>query len=62
MLIEPASDYPSNWSAIQAIETKTGYTLEALQSWHKQRIEQTTPASVVVGCAQKLTHKYKKFS
>lgn len=62
MLIKAASDYPSNWLAIQAIKTKTGCTPEALRSWHKQHIEQTTPASVVVGCAQKLTHKYKKFS
>ncbi|WP_165598305.1 hypothetical protein [Psychrobacter sp. 4Dc] len=33
MLIKAASDYPSNWSAIQAIETKTGCTPEALRSW-----------------------------
>jgi len=46
MLIEAANDYPSTWSAIQAIAPKIGYTPETLRSWHKKHIDQTIPASV----------------
>lgn len=46
MLIEALSDYPSTWSAIQAIASKIGCTPETLRSWHKKHIEQTIPASV----------------
>ena len=48
MLIEALSDYPSIWSAIQAIASKIGCTPETLRSWHKKPIEQTIPASVQV--------------
>ena len=46
MLIEAAGDYPSTWSAIQAIAPKIGCTPETLRSWHKKHIEQTILASV----------------
>ena len=46
MLIEAYSDYPSTWSAIQAIAPKIGCTPETLRSWHKKHIDQTIPASV----------------
>ena len=46
MLIEASSDYPSTWSAIQAIASKTGCTPETLRSWHKKHIDQTIPAVV----------------
>ena len=46
MLIEASSDYPSTWSAIQAIASKNGCTPETLRSWHKKHIDQTLPASV----------------
>ncbi|WP_201502625.1 IS3 family transposase [Psychrobacter cibarius] len=46
MLIEAAGDYPSTWSAIQAIAPKIGCTPETLRSWHKKHIDQTIPASV----------------
>ena len=46
MLIEASSDYPSTWSAIQAIAPKIGCTPETLRSWHKKYIDQTIPASV----------------
>ena len=46
MLIEALSDYPSTWSAIQAIAPKIGCTPETLRSWHKKHIDQTIPASV----------------
>ena len=46
MLIEAAGDYPSMWSAIQAIAPKIGCTPETLRSWHKKHIDQTIPASV----------------
>jgi|TARA_R110002012_G_scaffold291153_1_gene485472 transposase-like protein len=46
MLIEAAGDYPSTWSAIQAIAPKIGCTPETLRSWHKKYIDQTIPASV----------------
>ena len=46
MLIEASSDYPSTWSAIQAIASKIGCTPEALRSWHKRHIDQTIPANV----------------
>ncbi|WP_438950251.1 IS3 family transposase [Psychrobacter submarinus] len=46
MLIEASSDYPSTWSAIQAIASKIGCTPETLRSWHKKHIDQTIPASV----------------
>ena len=46
MLIEALSDYPSTWSAIQAIAPKIGCTPETLRSWHKKYNDQTVPASV----------------
>ena len=46
MLIEALSDYPSTWSAIQAIASKISCTPQNLQSWHKKYIDQTIPASV----------------
>ncbi len=46
MLIEALGDYPSTWSAIQAIAPKIGCTPETLRSWHKKHIDQTIPASV----------------
>ena len=46
MLIEASGDYPSTWSAIQAIASKIGCTPETLRSWHKKRIDQTLPESV----------------
>jgi len=46
MLIEAAGDYPSTWSATQAIAPKIGCTPETLRSWHKKYIDQTIPASV----------------
>ena len=46
MLIEASNDYPSTWSAIQAIASKIGCTPETLRSWHKKHIDQTIPASV----------------
>ena len=46
MLLEASSDYPSTWSAIQAIASKIGCTPETLRSWHKKHIDQTIPASV----------------
>ena len=39
MLIEALSDYPSTWSAIQAIAPKIGCTPETLRSWHKKHID-----------------------
>ena len=46
MLVEASGDYPSTWSAIQAIAPKIGCTPETLRSWHKKQIDQTIPASV----------------
>lgn len=46
MLIEAAGDYPSIWSAIQAIAPKIGCTPETQRSWRKKHIDQTIPASV----------------
>ena len=46
MLIEALGDYPSTWSAIQAIAPKIGCTPETLRSWHKKYNDQTVPASV----------------
>jgi transposase len=46
MLIEASGDYPSTWSAIQAIAPKIGCTPEILRSWHKKYNDQTVPASV----------------
>ncbi len=46
ILIEAASDYPSNWSAIQAIAPKIGCTPETLRSWHKKHVDQTIPANI----------------
>ena len=46
MLIEASSDYPSNWSATQAIASKIGCTPETLRSWHKKHIDQTIPANL----------------
>ena len=46
MLIEAANDYPSTWSAIQAIAPKIGCTPETLRSWHKKHIDKTIPANI----------------
>ena len=46
MLIEAAGDYPSTWSATQAIAPKIGCSPETLRSWHKKHIEQSIPAIV----------------
>ncbi|MBE8610796.1 hypothetical protein EI172_14115 [Psychrobacter sp. FME2] len=46
MLIEALGDYPSTWSAIQAITPKISCMPETLRSWHKKHIDQTIPASV----------------
>ena len=46
MLIEAANDYPSTWSAIQAIAPKIGCTPETLRSWHKKYIDKTIPANI----------------
>ena len=46
MLIEAANDYPSTWSAIQAIAPKIGCTPETLRSCHKKHINQTTSNSL----------------
>ena len=49
ILIEAKDDYPSMWSAIQAIVNwppKIGCTPETLRSWHKKHIDQTIPANV----------------
>jgi len=46
MLIEAAGDYPSTWSAIQAIAPKIGCIPETLRSWHKKHIDQTISVSV----------------
>ena len=46
MLIEAADDYPSTWSAIQAIAPKIGCTPETLRSWHKKHIDKTIPANI----------------
>ena len=46
MLIEAAGDYPSTWSAIQAIALKVGCTPETLRSWHKKHIDRTIPANI----------------
>ncbi len=46
LIIPLQSDYPSTWSAIQAIASKIGCTPETLRSWHKKHIDQTIPASV----------------
>jgi transposase len=46
MLIEAAGEYPSTWSAIQAIAPKIGCTPETLRSWHKKHINKTIPANI----------------
>ena len=46
MLIEASGDYPSTWSAIQAITPKIGCMPETLRSWHKKHNDQTITASV----------------
>ena len=46
MLIEASGDYPSTWSAIQAIASKISCAPETLRSWHKKYIVQAIPASV----------------
>jgi transposase-like protein len=45
-LIEAASDYPSTWSATQALAPKIGCSPETLRSWHKKHVEQSIPAIV----------------
>ena len=46
MLIKAAGDYPSTWSAIQAIAPKIGCTPKTLRSWHKKHIAQTITVNV----------------
>ena len=46
MLIEATSDYPSTWSAIQAIAPKIGCTPETLRAWHKKHVDQTIPTNI----------------
>lgn len=56
ILIEAKDDYPSTWSAIQAIAPKIGCTPKTLRSWHKKRIDKTIPVSVQ---AQSIEHFMK---
>ncbi len=58
MLIEAASDYPSTWSATQAIAPKVGCIPETLRSWHKKHVEQSIPALVQ---AQSFDARIKEF-
>ena len=58
ILIEASGNYPSTWSAIQAIAPKIGCTPETLRSWYKKHIDQTTPASVQ---AQSQEQRIKEF-
>ena len=60
MLIEASSDYPSTWSAIQAIASKIGCTPETLRSWHKKHIDQTIPASVQTQSDKELERENKE--
>ena len=60
MLIESSSDYPSTWSAIQAIASKIGCTPETLRSWHKKHIDQTIPASVQAQSDKELERENKE--
>jgi len=60
MLIEASSDYPSTWSAIQAIASKIGCTPETLRSWHKKHIDQTIPASVQAQSDKELERENKE--
>ena len=46
MLIEALSDYPSTWSATQAIAPKIGCTPETLRSWHQKYLNQHNPIKV----------------
>lgn len=46
MPIEAQPDYPSLWSAIQAIAPKTGCNPETLRSWHQKHIDSQIPEKV----------------
>ena len=60
MLIAAASDYPSTWSAIQAIALKNGCTPETLRSWHKKYIDQTISASVQAQSGKELERENRE--
>lgn len=46
MLIEAQPDYPSLWSAIQAIAPKIGCNPETLRSWHQKHMDSQIPEKV----------------
>ena len=46
MLIEAASDYPSNRAATQTIASNIGCSPEILRSWYKKHVEKSIPAFV----------------
>ncbi len=60
MLIEAANDYPSTWSAIQAIASKIGCTPETPRSWYKKHIDQSIPASVQAQSIKALERENKE--
>ena len=60
MLIAAASDYPSTWSAIQAIALKIGCTPETLRFWHKKYIDQTISASVQAQSGKELERENRE--
>lgn len=46
LLLESQKDYPSLWSAIQAIAPKIGCTPESLRRWHQQHLDKQNPVIV----------------
>lgn len=46
LLLESQKDYPSLWSAIQAIAPKIGCTPESLRRWHQQHLDKQNPVTV----------------
>ena len=46
LLIESQKDYPSLWSAIQAIAPKIGCTPESLRRWYQQHLDKQNPVTV----------------
>jgi len=46
MLLESQKDYPTLWSAIQAIAPKFGCTPETLRSWHQKHLDKQNPSIV----------------
>lgn len=46
LLIEAKPDYPSLWSATQAIAKKVGCTAETLRKWHNKHIDSQIPEKV----------------